>query len=443
MANAKSQKLVVSTRNPDPADELACRIKDPLWFLARQWQSGEFQAENGGTPAEFSIAHHDMPLVTATIGTQRTLDRSVALDRDVEAEDASGDAPAWRSAAMEYAFDVSTANDKLKAEEYHGHNLDWWHFDHAKVLSTTPQTAATLTRMVPTMLHYKGAPHPRWWRFEDGDGDLDQPIDAEPNILSTLLPEFFYVDIDNWFIAPLPIDAGSMRTITSMRVVDSFGVVTDLTSATQTDTDKNNWHLFALTDRTKANARPDGAKLFVPHIAGDVLDNDIVEDVRLVRDEDANLVWAVEFAYTDTTSGALVRNGDAKRLGSGAVATSVPDGFDGTFRLQSETPPHWIPYVPRAVTKGSGAPNGEFYLRRGRTIENLAPGETQYNGKIVAETMRMNEEITASVGVRVRRIKRFTRGTDGKAYHWVGRARDPADRIVSPSGLKFDYVIKG
>ena len=34
----------------DPAAGLAARLADPLWLLARQWQVGEFQAEDGGTP---------------------------------------------------------------------------------------------------------------------------------------------------------------------------------------------------------------------------------------------------------------------------------------------------------------------------------------------------------------------------------------------------------
>ena len=34
----------------DVAAGHAARTADPLWLLARQWQVGEFQAEDGGTP---------------------------------------------------------------------------------------------------------------------------------------------------------------------------------------------------------------------------------------------------------------------------------------------------------------------------------------------------------------------------------------------------------
>ena len=34
---------------------LPARIADPLWMLARQWQSGEFQAEDAGTPLQVKV----------------------------------------------------------------------------------------------------------------------------------------------------------------------------------------------------------------------------------------------------------------------------------------------------------------------------------------------------------------------------------------------------
>jgi hypothetical protein len=32
------------------SDTLQARLFDPLWLLARQWQLGEFQGDDGGTP---------------------------------------------------------------------------------------------------------------------------------------------------------------------------------------------------------------------------------------------------------------------------------------------------------------------------------------------------------------------------------------------------------
>src|SRR5215212_11847992 len=44
-------RLEPRVRNADMNAGLQARIYDPLWLLARQWQFGEFQAEDNGSPA--------------------------------------------------------------------------------------------------------------------------------------------------------------------------------------------------------------------------------------------------------------------------------------------------------------------------------------------------------------------------------------------------------
>lgn len=43
-------RLRVHTAQPEDVDGLAMRIADPLWMLGRQWQFGEFQGEDNGSP---------------------------------------------------------------------------------------------------------------------------------------------------------------------------------------------------------------------------------------------------------------------------------------------------------------------------------------------------------------------------------------------------------
>ena len=43
-------RLEPRCREADMRTTLAARIFDPLWLLARQWQLGEFQGEDVGTP---------------------------------------------------------------------------------------------------------------------------------------------------------------------------------------------------------------------------------------------------------------------------------------------------------------------------------------------------------------------------------------------------------
>src|SRR5256885_3971129 len=43
-------RLEPDARNETMASSLQARIHDPAWLLARQWQFGEFQGEDAGTP---------------------------------------------------------------------------------------------------------------------------------------------------------------------------------------------------------------------------------------------------------------------------------------------------------------------------------------------------------------------------------------------------------
>jgi len=417
------QQLFSSNTSLNIAEELGARVKDPLWFLARQWQSGEFEAENGGRPAALGFETRTSPLKTAVFPgapaaeVRVPLDRAMPLEALVEAE-ASGVSKAWQSQTLEYAFDLETAAHRLTAREYHGNALDWFHFDLAE---TTPARPADVKKqkqeVIPTQMHFAGAPHPRWWRFEEGDGYFDTPADVDPNTLSLLMPEFFYTDINNWYIAPVEFTAGSVAEIGDVKITDSFGHVSQLNPVSDP-----NWKVFELSAKAGAAAgagHTDGL-LLLPNIAADLLHNDEVEDVRFVRDEAANMVWAVERLYRDGV-GNFIRNGDG--VASPGAANAPPPGDLPAFKLSTQTPAYWIPYVPRKP-KAAGAPQGDMYLRRGRTIETASQADPQYSSRVVAESVRVNEEEVPRTGLRVRRIERYARGSDGTAHFWIARVRD-------------------
>lgn len=49
-------RLEPQTLSGEPAQALAARVHDPLWLLARQWQFGEFDGEDAGTPVAVELA---------------------------------------------------------------------------------------------------------------------------------------------------------------------------------------------------------------------------------------------------------------------------------------------------------------------------------------------------------------------------------------------------
>ena len=428
----RRQQIHASNRSANISEALSARVKDPLWFLARQWQTGEFEAENGGKLGAMHVESRHHGFSSVNMGTtSRPISRHDPLEAVVEAETMQGDAPAWRSEAQEYGFELASNAHKLRADSYRGHGLDWYDFA-VTGLSDGRASSTQAQQLVPTQLYFKGAPDPRWWRMEDGDAYFDSPEDPEPNVLSVMLPEFFYTDVNNWYVIPSVAPSGSVREITKLTVTDSFGVTTEIDPV-----DDPKWRVFAIDAEKAGEMGISGSAMMLPNVAVGVLHNDPIEEVRFVRDEQANLVWAWETLYRDE-NGNPVNNGDGVApVGLEGGGSQDDSGFP-FYRLSSETRPYWIPYVPRHKAT-NGGPQGEVYLKRGRTVESATPANPQYKSTVVAEADRLHEEEVPMTGLRVRRIARFARGSDGKPHFWVGRHRD-AGRGSERVGLKFDYL---
>src|SRR5262245_34437157 len=49
-------RLEPQSATGDPTPGLEARVHDPLWLLVRQWQFGEFQGEDAGTPLKVEVA---------------------------------------------------------------------------------------------------------------------------------------------------------------------------------------------------------------------------------------------------------------------------------------------------------------------------------------------------------------------------------------------------
>src|SRR5688500_3128932 len=99
----KYQQLHATNVSVNIGEELEARVKDPLWFLARQWQSGEFEGENGGRLTMMALTTREHAFSSVTLGETRvSLGEDEPLEAVVEREDQTGESAAWRSEALEY-----------------------------------------------------------------------------------------------------------------------------------------------------------------------------------------------------------------------------------------------------------------------------------------------------------------------------------------------------
>ena len=177
----------------------------------------------------------------------------------------------------------------------------------------------------------------------------------------------------------------------------------------------------------------ESAGLLLPPGAIAVQDGQPIEDVLFLRDEMANLCWAVERKVEGASGAARDRAREAAPppRGPGPVAAAQLD-----YLLQTSVPAYWIPYLPRrgstrrAVDLMQGAmpgPDGSNVLPQGRLLNS--PGVRQIED---AEIPRE--------GVNILRLPSVARRVDGSYLRWITR-RVVVGRGEGASQLAFDSAI--
>ncbi|MFJ8579358.1 hypothetical protein [Micromonospora sp. NPDC093277] len=355
---------------------------------------------------------------------------------------AAGTGPtAWQPARMEYRFDISArfgGNDTvLSASEYDGGRLDWYSFtvDTAARLPAANQISDIVQTVLPTPAAYPGMPAPRWWEFEDARVDFGQ-VEAEPSDLARLLlVEYATVYSNDWYLAPLTVPVGSVLKIRSVVVTDTFGFRTLVRVAGSLSGDGQDWSLFRHTVTGPQAALTNGRSdcLLVAPALTDTQEADPVEEVRMFRDEMANVAWAVE-TIVEGVTGDRIRRHETVDL----PAVETPSGGEPFYRLATSVPEHWFPLLP--VTPSPGA----YRLRRG-SVPRWRDGhavDPQPVGQLLepGTDLLLHEEEVPREGVHVTRVRQRARWSDGSTHSWTGRRKRPGQG-EGASGLLFDQVV--
>jgi hypothetical protein len=536
-------RLEVSTRTSDMRAGLEARTADPLWLLARQWQLGEFQGEDAGSPviarvrarAE-RITHYrkgttapaeplpaQVPLealverepretagdrrLGAEAGQQflRFLERhgartarahflqayplsaepgpaaddatrgylrlmagrvpdGLALYRAVRAGKVKRPAgalpglepalkewgswlepllrteekgmPAWDRERMEYRFAVaSKAGGKetvLVATEYDGHRLDWSDLEvlPGGSLGAREQVERVVRTVLPSPASYAGMPSSRYWEFEDARVHFGGMTAENTDLARMVLIEYATMYSNDFFLIPLDLPVGSISRVDSLLVVDTFGVRTLVPAAPSGE----GWSLFRPTVQGTQGTEP--VLVLLPTVA-ETLDSAPVEELLLLRDEMANMAWAVE----RTVPGVTGRPVDRHELYQRARALEPRPAPSGekrgvlTYTLQSSVPDHWVPLELRLSAQGrrvlrrlwQRSPSGEPLEAFGRLLDPAS------------SSLELPEEEVPREGVRVTRAWQIARGADGSIHLWLGRSK-LTGRGEGSSGLRFDAV---
>ncbi len=352
-----------------------------------------------------------------------------------------GAAPsAWIPERMEYALSVSAQTTSsevvLTAPEYLDGRLDWFSFttSSGNSLGATESRTSLTEAFLPAPVSFRGMPSARLWEFEDGAVNFAS-IQAAPQDLARLLLVKFALEYSNdWFLLPLELPVGTVSQIRALVVTNTFGERFLISHTTDVDGPTSPWRMFNLTNDTQK-------LFFLPPVLGPMLESRPVEDLSLLRDEMANVAWAVE-RIVESVAGRPLDRHEAYQETLAAQPPPPTAGSEGdplVYRLGTSVPDYWIPLLP--VKDGNA-----LRLKRGALPafgEGGIQGVQRPKGRLLEpdrELLLFEEEVPRE-GARVTRTYQYARWIDGSTHLWIGRRKGP-DRGEGSSGLQFDVAEK-
>jgi hypothetical protein len=368
----------------------------------------------------------------------------------VYAQPTSADDDAWAPRFLEYQFACAAEaqgvpQTVLTAEQYASGHLDWYAFDvdtrpEAQLrrkdgaAPTLPTVTETPLSFLPAPVSFGGMPSPRYWEMENRKTEFAD-IDANTtDVAKLLLTEFALIFSNDWCVIPYEVEVGSLCEVLGLVVTDDFGEQTLIRAAGRgSDDDWQRWAMFTLSSN-QAGGQSD-VRLFLPPVLTKLQEAGLLEQTLFLRDEMANMVWAVE-RIVPTGLGVGASGYDVARAAAGPpplAAPVHPTTAAVRYVLGTDVPDNWYPFIPAHVPGGARS----IQLQRARMPGRVRP----IRGRIlqVPAPYYINEEEAPRAGKVVTRSYQRTRWLDGRTFLWIGR-RATTGKGEGSSGLAFDQV---
>ena len=384
-----------------------------------------------------------------------------------------GDADAWLPDRLEYQFEVSAPHGEgemvLAAEEYYHGRLDWFNFDidadapplDAELPPETPDPQATFTQtFIPTQITFDGMPNTRWWTFEDGRTNFGDIKPDTTDIAKLLLIEFGLVYANDWFLLPFALPAGSIAKVRGMAVTNVFNERIWVEAAGSGPDDAwQRWSMFTLNVQGESGEQADTSLLLLPTVPK-VQESRPLEEVALIRDEMANMVWGIERVIPLPTgwpkygaeAGLETYRFYKARLAADLETTPPPPLPEPAapirYEVMNTVPEEWIPFIPVHLP----GDNREIQLQRA-AMPRFLEGDPDLPVRVRPRTTLLregldrtpkqayflHEEEVPRAGALVQQTFKRTRWNGGRVFVWLGISKHTG-RGEGSSGLAFDQL---
>ena len=411
---------------------------------------------------------------------------------------------AWLPERLEYQFGVSASdlNSKaddgrelvMRAEEYYQGNLDWYALERRpdqSSLGEPPAPASSFKRnihtFIPASIVFEGMPNTRWWSFEDRRTNFGEIQPDTTDLGKLLLMEFGLVYANDWFVLPYPLPIGSVAEVKGIALSNVFNERFWIEPIReQSGPDWEHWNMFTLGTEVAERQAPPSRLVLLP-TAPKVQESAAVEEVALIRDEMANMVWGIErrvplasglsrpgpetarelLQFLQKPFDEKVKQMQSRQTELEAIpeadrtqpekdelaallvdlAKILPPPSSASIRYQvmNTVPENWIPFIAVHV---DGSVRETQLQRAG--LPRILTGDTNPPVKIQPRTtlLRANlpkayfihEEEVTRAGTVVRQSYQRTRWLDGKVVIWFGASKG-VGKGGGLSRLGFDQTV--
>lgn len=422
-----------------------------LYVLGKDLASGADEV-----PAEVTTDDDEIEAI------ERALARLVNRVRLVFGEIGTADPVTWQPKRLEYKLQVVGVDPSQGGAETVTHDAfpdasgeyEWYSFDAvARTTGTTePAPEPEAGTIVPTHVQFDGMPATRFWNFEENTLALPDVQPTGPDdILKLFVTDFMLVHGNDWYVFPFAQKVGTLAAIHWVVVHDVFGRKTLVKRADEGATlpGADRWTMFSISD-TSGSLEGLTNYFVLPPTPGQAIQlGTVLEDVRLARDEMANLAFAIENVTTSPIGeprSGRERNAqiDENRP---AAAPPPPTSFPLRYRIESEIPANWAPLFPTRVAPNDDQ-NPSIELEVGNALKETGGDEPEpaprlskiLNPELSEPTYRIAEEEVPREGLRVERVVFRARWLDGSTHLWVQRRRG-VGAGEAQSGLAFDRAV--
>ncbi|ASC71886.1 hypothetical protein XM38_028400 [Halomicronema hongdechloris C2206] len=480
---------------PDPNDAADAQIcaHPEVWqqvtaVAGRMMDGYAFYRYLMGDPAHRAYDNTSIP-VDSRPEVDRLADRFLSWFQRQFYQPAETLGEAWKPSQLEYQFACSApvADEEMVyvAQGYHQGQLDWYNLDvdpNQRELtipnpppSSDPETpdpdasnpqdsAPTPLSFIPVQVSYDGMPNTRWWAFEDRKTNFGDINPKTRDLSKLLFIEFGLVYANDWFLISYPLSVGSIARVKGMAVTNVFGERIWVEPAGRgEDDDWQRWSMFTINTQGQNQEAADLSLLLLPTVPK-IQEGRSLEEISLIRDEMANMVWGIEThiplpsgdSKSGSEAGYELYNHYKRLLGQDIEAGRIvppPETYNAPIRYQAmnRVPEQWIPFIPVHVEND----NRQIQLQRASMPRILSgsPDRPKVKPRTVLlregldlpddlEKQRyfIYEEEVPRAGVKVSQRYQRTRWHRGTIYTWLG-VRKQTGRGEGNSGLVFDSLV--